>query len=304
MENKKNIMIDITSFIALQKSFLQDCTTRNPKTLCTYRVALQSFQKFLQSNNLNVINIASLNKFRDYLLQTKKLKENTVHTYFTGLSRFFHYLIKRRIINYNPVKDIKYKITKKNSKIRFFTHNQIDKIISGIDDTTIHGLRDIALIHIITQTGLKESKVINLKIKHLIHYGKYWYLQFHEANNSKYNTKIRLSNSLIAALETYFKQRGVSLKHKEEHLFISNSNRSKNQQISERSIREIVKRRIQNSSLKKKHKNKLTPVTLRNTGIINVIARINSRDQIKEFFGIKLDSTLDRYLELAKAISK
>ncbi len=304
MENNKNIMIDVPSFISYRKSFLKDYKTRNPKTLCAYRVALQSFQKFLQSNNLNVINIASLNKFRDYLLQTKKLKENTVHTYFTGLSRFFNYLIKRKIINYNPVKDIKYKITKKNSKIRFFTHKQIDKIISSIDDTTIHGLRDIALIHIIAQTGLKESKIINLKIKHLTHYGKYWYLPFYEGNNSNNNTKIRFSNSLIEAMETYFIQRGVSLKHKDEYVFISNSNRSKNQQISERAIREIVKSRIQNSSLKKKDKNKMTPASLRNTGIINVLARINFRDQLKEFFGIKLDSTLERYSELAKEISK
>lgn len=83
----------------------------------------------------------------------------------TKLKSFFEFLRKEKVILYNPASYIELpklpqKIIRDVPKLE-----EIDRLISVIDRTTITGKRDIAMIELMYGTGMRVAELLNLKLK-------------------------------------------------------------------------------------------------------------------------------------------
>lgn len=155
-----------------------DTTVRNYKCRLKYFIDYMEELKCKEQNNIRLDEITSedLTSYIVFLrnkikldnhplkpTEKKGITKTSIRSYSIDLRTFFNYLYKNDYMENNLMKN--FKLIKGETKlvIPLFTH-EVSKIDSLYNKKTETGLRNLCIIHLMLDEGLRSGEVVNLKI--------------------------------------------------------------------------------------------------------------------------------------------
>jgi site-specific recombinase XerD len=205
-------------------------------------------------------------KRSDILAYKDYLKENygasTVSAYLTPIRAFYSWVS----VSFG-VPDIAQGIRGSKKPQGFkkdpLTVDQIKTILNDIDTGAPEGLRDYAILSLMTYTGLRVIEVQRADISDIRNIMGRSVLFIQGKGKDEKDNYVILSPKVLQAIQSYIKERGETLDAKAP-LFVSGSDRNRGERLTTRSISRIVKQRFVNVGL---DSDKLTAHSLRHTAI-------------------------------------
>lgn len=153
-------------------------------TIQAYKNTLKYFLEYVQLKkgksleeiNVNEITRNDLQAYTIYLRNRPKfenhpfhapdasgLSKRSIHTYQTDLKAFFNYLYEEEFLTDNPVK--KYRmISAEKKQLIPLTVEDVKVLDSLYDINTAAGCRNLCIIHLMLDAGLRLSEVLNLRV--------------------------------------------------------------------------------------------------------------------------------------------
>ncbi len=180
---------------------------------------------------------------------TKKvgLADSTIHTYGNKLNAFLVWLVQKKLIEENPLENIKLKYPEYNDQ-RALKSDEVHKIISAISLHPVNALilkRDMVMAYILLFCGLRKGEFISLQGRD-IDMDKKTITVRAETSKSKRSRVIPIHPILFLALEEYIKERNKR-EYKTEYLIVSSS---EDKGLSTHGLKHWIKRLIKISGVK------------------------------------------------------
>lgn len=275
MVNRMHNLID--SFINTQDV--------KPSSKDTYRKALNAFMRWLSAHGILNPSREDILSYKGFL-QSQGLSSFTVSGYITVVRKFFEYM-EFNIGYQNVAKGIKGAVRSKVFRKEPLTIEQIKELLEYIDRSTICGLRDYALLNLMLRTGLRTIEVIRAEVGDIRQQSGEALLWIHGKGRDSKDEFVLLTQDTLKPLYEYLQARGRV--EDSSPLFTSLSDRNKDQMLTTRSIRRIVKEHLKGIGL---NSNKLSAHSLRHT--FATIALMNGAPilQVKEVMRHKnIDTT-------------
>ena len=136
-------------------------------TIKAYQIDLTQFQDYLEETYESVLQKAKHSMDRSWLAQMLDygISPRSVNRKITALKSFYKFLLKEEIIKEDPtLKVIPPKMSKKLPA--FVEEGQMSELLDELDFTDDYaGVRDKLMIELFYSTGIRQSELINLKIK-------------------------------------------------------------------------------------------------------------------------------------------
>lgn len=202
----------------------------------SYKSGIKKFLTFLHENCIN-------NPTRDTVILYKKTlcdkySASTVSLYLSSLRRFFTWCESENLYC-DITRGVKSPRIDSGHKKDSFTANQLREIIGGINRNSLKGLRDYALMCLISATGLRTVEAMRADISDIRNVGGADCLFVQGKGRSSKSEFVKLSVHVMKAIRAYLDARGeVS---QETPLFASLSHRNTGERMTTRSISRICK---------------------------------------------------------------
>lgn len=147
-------------------SYISQINNGSEHTYDAYQRDLQKFKAYLERECIDDYGEVDRNivvNYIAYLREECHLKNNSVLRHVSTLRSFFAYLNEYDTLSKNPFTLLK--LGKKEQKIpEFLFYDEMDALLSSIDETLPEGLRDRTMFELMYASGLRVSEVVNLKI--------------------------------------------------------------------------------------------------------------------------------------------
>lgn len=114
---------------------------------------------FGTETNINSIKPDKIEKFKDYLKTERKSSNSTINKYISALSKMYNLGISNKLINYNPVKEVK-KLREDSFKIRYLSREEEERMFDIISSDYKY-LQPIIICAL--HTGMRKGEILNLK---------------------------------------------------------------------------------------------------------------------------------------------
>ena len=209
----------------------------SPNTIRTYRGSLKQWFIYLRQNQIVQPTAETVRQYRDYLQENGK-KPTTVKNYIIAVKRFFQWTEEAGLYP-NIAKHIKSGRLSKNFKRDYLTGSQSRQILAHIDQSTIKGKRDYAMLVTMLTMGLRTIEVTRANIEDIRTKGNTTVLYVQGKGHDEKDDLIRMPQHVESAIRDY-----LSVRHANdlsEPLFTSTSNHNADGRMTTRSIRRIVK---------------------------------------------------------------
>lgn len=155
---KKNVL-DFLEVLQFEKKY-------SSNTVLNYRDDLDDFVIFLEEykySSFKEVDYQVIRKYLNYLYE-KKYTNKTISRHISSLRSFFKYLLKKKIINNNPMTLISNpKIEKKLPK--FVPYHELEQILNVFDTNTSLDYRNSLILELLYSTGIRVGELVNIKIK-------------------------------------------------------------------------------------------------------------------------------------------
>ena len=230
------------------------------KTVQTYTRALKQLFKYLAINNIQHPQRADILAFRDDLKATGK-KPTTVQNYITATKIFFKWTDQEGLYP-NIAENIKGAKLNRDHKKDYLTATQAKEIINSIDTSTLKGLRDYAIIVLMTTGGLRTIEVSRANIEDLRTIGGNTVLFIQGKGKEEKTDYVKISPQVEKAIRAYLRDRGKT--SEDSPLFASTSNNNKGKRLTTRTISGIVKETFKKAGY---DSDRLTAHSLRHTAV-------------------------------------
>jgi site-specific recombinase XerD len=140
----------------------------SPATRKTYMTAVEQFAAFLDERGMptEAINVRRehVEAFLEQLLETRSA--STAKTRHGGLGRFFNWLVDEGELTVSPMAKVKPpKVTEK--PVPVITDDQVRALLKDCAGRTFTDRRDMAIIRLFLDSGMRRSELANLKIDDL-----------------------------------------------------------------------------------------------------------------------------------------
>lgn len=142
-------------------------------TLDAYIRDVKKFLEFVvtRKEKIKEVETATIMIYAQLMRSNGKANTSIVRN-LISIRKFYKYLIKRGIVEDNPV--LYYDMPKlKRNLPEILTIEEVDKLLSVPDLETDKGVRDRAMLEVMYATGMKVSELLNLKIYDINIEGKY-----------------------------------------------------------------------------------------------------------------------------------
>lgn len=247
-------------------------------TIKYYKSDLEDFFNYSKDKNLKQMNYKYLRTYLTYLYD-KKYAKKTIARHISTLKSFFKYLKKNNIIETNPMNLIKTpKLDKKLPK--FLNYDDLEKILSIPDTTTLLGKRDILILELLYSTGVRVSELVNIKLQD-IDMIENKILILGKGKKERY---VLFGNKAKQKLNDYLdKRKNIEC----DYLIINRYGKN----ITDRSIRKILDKILLEASLSYK----ISPHTLRHTFATHMLDSGANIEIVKELLGHESLSTTQIY---------
>ena len=151
-------------------SFGNDCKLRNMtrKTIQDYSSQIKIFNSFLIRNDSGLLHIDRdvLRDFIRYLKEERGNSESRVKHYLSGLSTFYEYMVYERLVEYNPVLEVRkrylrqYKSNGCVHERKLISVEEMAMFIGSIMDP-----RDKAVAVVLAKTGVRRGELVRVDME-------------------------------------------------------------------------------------------------------------------------------------------
>ncbi len=201
------------------ENFFKDCYLRNlrPATIGYYKNEFHGAKKIINKQLVEW----EQKDVEDLILRSKQLmKVTTINTRLRALRSFYNFLDKNKLIDKNPMKNIKL-LRDRQKTIETLDNQEIEKLIKIIrQQKTFVGFRDEVILLVFLDTGVRLSELVGINVEDVRHNK----LIIRRTKNL-FERTVYLSDTTQERLESYIKVRGEVATNK---LFISQDNKELN----------------------------------------------------------------------------
>ena len=184
-------------------------TINNENTRMAYYRACWSFFAWLEQYGVtNLVDIEPLHVAGYVKALQKTAAKPTVKQHLAAIRHLFDWLVVGHILAINPahaVRGPKYVI--KRGKTPVLTEDQARRLIESIDTSTLVGLRDRALIGVMTYAFARIGAVVGMRVEDYFPNGKRWWVRLHEKGGKRH--EMPAHHKLEAFLDEYLAAAGI-----------------------------------------------------------------------------------------------
>lgn len=230
------------------------------RTREAYSKNLSYYLDWLQIAGRKGTSRADVLAYKDFV--SSRYEASTVSAYLTAVRVFYTWAS----IEYGvPNIAANIKGAKKPSGFRKdpLSVDQVRAVLSGIDTSSLEGLRDLALLSLMAYTGIRVIEAQRSDIKDIRQSMGRSVLYIQGKGRDEKDEFVVLSSKVLAALSEYIAARGEDL-DSEAPLFVSASDRNGGQRLTTRSVSRIVKSRFEAAGVSS---SRLTAHSLRHTAV-------------------------------------
>jgi integrase/recombinase XerC len=242
---KKNIMVnqrpktwdDVVA--AFQEELFRK--NRSQETISAYTSTLKQFgifyQEQLKKTGPYVLRLqeTDLYAFIDYLRSTRYRALSSVNRAVATLHVFCHFIVEMRWHKRNIAKDLKTYRVGQRPEPKQLSSKEIRQLITSVNLNGRNGYRDLAILQLFLQCGLRVGEVSRLSVRDAEIHKTAGRLKVHDEKTRSERT-MPLNASARSALQTYLDNRGeVS---GSDPLFLS----ERNKRISTKTVQYLIKR--------------------------------------------------------------
>ena len=200
----------------------------SPKTIETYRIALNQFINYLYSRNIKNPVREDIIDFREEIKQ--RLKPTTVNSYLIAIRNLYNYLEYEGITK-NIAKNIKgIKLEQRHLK-RGLSVEEIHHILKYCKD-----LREKLIIKLMINCGLRVNEVVNIQLEDFYDDKGVTMLRvLGKGRDGLKQDSVKIDDRLLELIREYIREYKVN-----DYLFVSTSNNNNGGKVTGKTIRYIV----------------------------------------------------------------
>lgn len=236
-----------------------------PQSVATYRASIHRLFNYMATAGITNPTRADILAYRENLKQN--YKPATVSLHITAARLFFRWTAQQGL--YPDIADhIKGTKLEQGFKKDYLTPEQVKAILSRINHSSTTGKRDFAIMSLMITGGLRCIEVARANIEDIRTAGGFPVLYIQGKGKDDKGEYVKLSPAVEMAIRQYLTARGET--NGKAPLFTSESNSSKDNRLTTRSISRIVKQRMQTAGYDSE---RLTAHSLRHTAAtLNLLA--------------------------------
>jgi len=227
------------------------------KTVETYTKAIKQFSKWLKAKGITKPTRQDIVNYRDFVAENHK--PTTVNGYLMAVKQFFKWTEINRLYP-NVSVNVKSLRLDNGFKKDALTAHQVSQILTSVDRDNEKGLRDYAILLLMTTTGLRTIEIQRANIEDLCPLGDYKVLYIQGKGHNEKTDYVKIEPVVEEAINKYLEVRGAE--KCSDPLFASVANRNRGKRITTRSISRIVKNNMLAAGLNSK---RITAHSLRHT---------------------------------------
>lgn len=244
-----------------------------PITAQSYAVCLRCFIEWTQDNCLGFPTNADILNYKKWLSSPHPRRRgqheqitftaDTQARYMRAVKRFFAWAVQQHLCAENPAEGVKSaKVKIDNTKRDAFEKADALALLNSIDRSSAKGKRDYAMILLAMTAGLRIIEMQRAKIGNLETMAGETVLFIQGKGHAEADDYKKIEPRTYAAIMEYLKTR--THKSKNDPLFASVGNRSREQQLTEPAISALIKDRMKKAGY---DNHKLSAHSLRHTSI-------------------------------------
>ncbi len=272
-------------YLSLEKNY-------SPHTRANYANDLEFFFAFLGSEGLETVNHLTL---RRYLAQMKErdYSRRTITRKLSSLRSFFRFLTREGYLTKNPA------LTLRGPKVertlpKFLNEGDVLKLLSA-GPSDLGGARDRALLETLYSTGCRVSEIVRLAVDDVDFVSGV----IKVLGKGRKERLCPIGEPALKAIRGYLalRSQNPALKGKDDsrELFLNHSAHRRGSRLSERSVRRILDRRLQNAALSEH----ISPHALRHSFATHLLNRGADLRSVQELLGHEHISTTAIYTHVS-----
>lgn len=184
-------------------------TIRNKNTRLAYMTAVDRF--FAWSDQHKIGQLADIEPLHvaAYIESLgKDFEKPTVKQHLAAIRMLFDWLVTGGILATNPAHAVRGpKHVVKRGKTPVLTSDQARALIESIDTSSLVGLRDRALIGVMTYAFARVGAVVSMRVEDYFANGKRWWVRLHEKGGKRH--EMPAHHKLEHFLDEYIKAAGI-----------------------------------------------------------------------------------------------
>jgi len=206
----------------------------------TYRKGLKKFLEWLKARGITSPNPQTIQDYKDALRESG-LSSFSISAYIVAVRKFFTWLEATRGLP-NIARGIKGAKRTRGFRKDPLTLGQVRELLESIERGDLRGLRDYALINLLTTTGLRTVEAIRANVEDVRQEGGEARLWIQGKGRDEKDEFSLLPAETLKPLYEYLTARGPV--KKDAPLFSSLSNRNGGERLTTRTLRRIIKLRL------------------------------------------------------------
>jgi site-specific recombinase XerD len=184
-------------------------TIRNKNTRTAYLHAAGRFFAWCEQHGIGQLaDIEPLHVAAYIEVLGKDFEKPTVKQHLAAIRMLFDWLVTGQVVATNPAHSVRGpKHVVKTGKTTVLDADQARKLLDSIDTSTLIGLRDRALISVMTFAFARIGAVVAMRVEDYYPKGKRWWVRLHEKGGKRH--EMPAHHNLEAYLDAYIESAGI-----------------------------------------------------------------------------------------------
>jgi site-specific recombinase XerD len=185
-------------------------TIRNRNTRMAYYRAVTEFFAWVERHKIGqLVDIEPLHVAAYVEALGARMSKPTVKQHLAAIRMCFDWLVTGGILTVNPAHAVRGpKHVVKRGKTPVLVADQARALIESIDTSTLVGLRDRALIGVMTYAFARVGAVVAMRVEDYFANGKRWWVRLHEKGGKQH--EMPAHHKLEAFLDEYIRTAGMA----------------------------------------------------------------------------------------------
>lgn len=241
---------------------------RNPNTRMSYLRAIKRCFAWAEDASLQLTQIRPVHVALYVEQLGKELSAPSVKQHLASIRMLFDFLVVGQVVEMNPAAAVRGPShSTKKGKTSVLDADEARQLLDSIDATTVVGLRDRAVIALMTYTFARVSALTAMNVEDYYPQGKRWWVRLHEKGGKLHD--VPAHHKLEEYLDAYLDAAGL-WDEKRGPLFCTSRGTTKRltgNRLTRRDVYKMVQRRARDAQLE----TAISCHTFRATGITNYL---------------------------------